>query len=143
MKIQGKEERLVLMATASMLIAFVAYSITTNAMLTQLPPTYTELNVTEPLKIIEDNITKYIFELTFRDGTGKNLMQFPIEPNLRASQLLALLPESDAVSYFDAARNKTVGYVKAFGGIGKNFLIEANKTYEISVTESVNWTFAP
>lgn len=130
------------MATAFLLIAFI-YSITTNAMLTQLPPSYIELNVTEPIKMIEDNITKYVFELNVREGIGKNLVQFPIEPNLRASQLLALIPESDAVSYFDTERRKTVGYVKAFGGIGKNFIIEANRTYELSVTQSVNWSFIP
>jgi hypothetical protein len=136
-----KEAKLLLLAIA-LLTPIIIYSLTTQALLTPMPRSYIELNITLPTKLIENGKATYLFELKFTNGTGKNLIQFPFNPNIKASQLLALIKYADAISYFDQSRNKTIGYITAFGGIGKNFIIEANKTYEISVTKPLNWTYS-
>lgn len=107
---------------------------------------YYNLNESEilfPKNITENNITKYFFELTVKpDGKGKNLIVFPVVPERikTASQLLNLIPYCGAVSYFDENKKKSVGFIAAFGGIGKNFRIIPDTIYEISITRNVNWT---
>ena len=47
-----------------------------------------------------------------------------------ASELVTMYPEIETISY--KGSNETIGYVNVFGGIGVDFLIEENKTYEIN-----------
>lgn len=84
----------------------------------------------------ENGTTKYVFSF-LRDEGGKNIAVFPADLGISAKELLMDMKEIDAITSLE----DNLGYVKAFGGIGKNFLIVANKSYEISVTKSVNYTF--
>jgi hypothetical protein len=51
------------------------------------------------------------------------------------SDLVRLYPEIETISYIEG--NETIGYVNVFGGIGTNFFIEANKSYEIVLSKEV------
>ena len=62
---------------------------------------------------------------------GKNYLD--INKSLLASELIALNPDIEYVSFFDSFLNKSIGYVNYFGGIGENFFIEPGNEYEISV----------
>jgi len=61
---------------------------------------------------------------------GKNL--FSVENPISAKELAMLNPEIETISLKE---NDTIGYVNGyvnvFGGIGKNFILEPGKTYEI------------
>jgi len=138
-----KEVKLVFPVLVFILI-FLIYIRTNYALSTTFHPLNIKLNITKPIKVEHGGNISYIFNLEVRNGIGKNLIQFPFTPkNLRAADILKSLKYADAISYFDPLTNKTVGYVTAFGGIGKNFVIEANKTYEISVRKNITWTYIP
>jgi hypothetical protein len=52
-----------------------------------------------------------------------------------ASELVKIHPEIETITYVQ--ENKTIGYVNILGGIGKDFLIEENKTYEINSKKNI------
>jgi hypothetical protein len=66
---------------------------------------------------------------------GKNYIAFNLTQPFYVKTLIELNPNIEAVSYRQG--NGTYGYVNAFNGIGKNFIIE-NKEYEIIVNQDTN-----
>ncbi len=89
-----------------------------------------------------NNETTYFFELK-KDpaGNGKNKVLFTEFLKVKtAKDLLLAIPAADAVSYYDEEQGKTIGYVSAFGGIGKNFEIIPGMVYEVSVKRDANWS---
>jgi hypothetical protein len=60
---------------------------------------------------------------------GKNYVSF-IQP-MYVREVMKKNTDLETISYFDEEQNKTIGYVRALGGIGKNFLIVPGQTYEI------------
>ena len=68
----------------------------------------------------------YIIELE----QGKNNITFNSEP-VYAKTLIEKNPEIISISYIDEFYNNSVGYVNVFGGIGTNFILIENQTYEI------------
>ena len=98
--------------------------------------------VSVPEVLSSDTGNVYLLELK-KDplGKGKNKVIFPESVKVKtAKDLLLAIPAADAVSYFDNETNETVGYVSAFGGIGKNFAIVPGKEYEISVRRDARWS---
>jgi hypothetical protein len=47
-----------------------------------------------------------------------------------ASDMARAHPEIETITYVEG--NETIGYVNIFGGVGKDFIIEADKIYEIN-----------
>ncbi len=62
---------------------------------------------------------------------GKNMITF--DKVMFVRELVNLNPEIQAVSYYDTGLDSTLGFVNAFGGVGKNFLIAPGRTYEVIV----------
>jgi len=67
---------------------------------------------------------------------GKNAIEFDLGQPIYAETLVKLNPSIEAISYTE--NNKTIGYVNIFGGIGKNFIIEKGKQYEVIVKEDLD-----
>lgn len=67
---------------------------------------------------------------------GKNDVVLNISEPFYVETLIKLNPDIEVVSYKE--ENKTIGYVNVFGGIGKNFIIESGKEYEIIVSKDIN-----
>ncbi len=62
---------------------------------------------------------------------GKNIINTSLEFSpIYVEDLIKLFPDITTVSYTEKERE--VGYVNVFGGIGENFIILPNKTYEIT-----------
>lgn len=60
---------------------------------------------------------------------GKNYISF-----LQASYVKEFMrknPDIEAISFYDPALDKTTGYVRALGGIGKNFILVPGQEYEV------------
>ncbi|MFH1638480.1 MAG: hypothetical protein ABIB71_08695, partial [Candidatus Woesearchaeota archaeon] len=88
--------------------------------------------VVSPVKI---NLTKN------STSFGKNWAGMWANTSLAtASQLLNNVSNADAVTNWNAATQKPEGWIDIWGGIGTNFGILITKGYEVSVTESGNWT---
>jgi len=69
-------------------------------------------------------------------SSGKNYLIF--NQSILASDLIKKNPQIQVISYFDEVKNKSVGYVNIFGGIGTDFLIDQEKIYQIFVdTETI------
>ena len=66
---------------------------------------------------------------------GKNNISFDFAPNLYASDLVKAYPEIISISYIE--NEKSLGYVNVFGGIGKDFPIQGNESYEIIVSKNI------
>ena len=62
-------------------------------------------------------------------GKGKNFVQFNLSEGFYADTLIKLNPAIESISY--RVGNRTIGYVNVFGGVGENFIINSNQTYEI------------
>lgn len=93
-----------------------------------------------PTMYLSQNQTTYLYEFK-KDVHGKNKVLFPENMKVKtARDVLLSIPSADAISYYDEAQKKTIGYVSAFGGIGKNFQIIPGRVYEISVQDNQNWT---
>ncbi|MBN1156144.1 hypothetical protein JXA85_00875 [Candidatus Woesearchaeota archaeon] len=88
------------------------------------------------------NVTVYLLEFTRKpDGYGKSQVSFPTKTKIKyAKDLIDLYPDIDSVSYYDESKETTIGFISAFGGIGKNFKIKKNQIYEVSVKNNVNLT---
>ena len=56
---------------------------------------------------------------------------------MHAKELIRNNPFIESISYFDELSNKTVGFVNAFGGLGKDFLLVPGKEYEISAKKDI------
>jgi hypothetical protein len=92
------------------------------------------ISLVSPIMIIEQEDPGYIIKI----GPGKVLVSFNDSRDLYAKDIILANPEIDYISYTE--ENKTIGYVNIFHGVGKNFLIEENKVYEIFVKEEINLT---
>ena len=85
-------------------------------------------------------ISGIIFAEEFQEGIklseGKNLVYFSeeIKP-IYASDLVKIYPEINAITYYEGDEEK--GYVNVFGGVGENFVVMFNNTYEITVEKEV------
>lgn len=85
----------------------------------------------------------FVFLLSFNSSAGeenviqlhkgKNFVNFNLSNPISVKTLIELNPEIEAVSFFEG--NYTVGYVSAFGGVGKNFFVADNVTYEIFISK--------
>ncbi len=89
----------------------------------------------EPFVVEINGSLSYVFPFQ-RLETGKNRVTFPFSPGLDARQFLQEMPDIDAITSLE----ENSAYIRAFGGIGKNFILEANKSYEVSVVRSANYT---
>jgi hypothetical protein len=49
--------------------------------------------------------------------------------------LVKIYPEINAITYYEGDEEK--GYVNVFGGVGENFVVMFNNTYEITVEKEV------
>ena len=88
-----------------------------------------DTNLRMPTMFLSPNKTTYLYELK-RDVHGKNRVLFPEHMEVEtARDVLLAIPAADAISYYDEAQKKTIGYVSAFGGIGKNFQIVPRRNY--------------
>jgi hypothetical protein len=65
---------------------------------------------------------------------GKNYLSF-YQP-LFVKDFMRKNPDIEALSYFDSNQNKTIGYIRALGGIGKNFIIIPGQEYEIIASKN-------
>jgi hypothetical protein len=76
----------------------------------------------------------------FKEGIklaeGKNVINinFGFNP-FYVEDLVKIYPEITTVTYNDS--EKELGYVNVFGGIGDNFMIYPNQTYEITTRKEV------
>ena len=76
----------------------------------------------------------------FKEGTklseGKNVVNFGtnFEP-FYVKDLINAYPQIETVTYNSTDRE--IGYVNAFGGIGENFIIYPNKTYELTTKREI------
>jgi hypothetical protein len=68
-------------------------------------------------------------------AAGKSYISINVSYLIYARDLVKANPKIDSISYLE--NNRSVGYINIFGGIGKNFLIEKNKIYEISTKEEI------
>lgn len=67
---------------------------------------------------------------------GKNLISLNFDFNpLYVEDLVKIYPEINTVTYNDGLQE--FGFVNAFGGIGDNFIVYSNKTYEITTKKEV------
>lgn len=87
-------------------------------------------------------VTGVIFAEEFKseDGIrlneGKNIFNTSLEfTPIYVEDLIKLFPEIATISYIENEEEK--GYVNVFGGIGENFPILPNMTYEIVSTKEV------
>jgi len=76
----------------------------------------------------------------FKEGIklseGKNVLNISTEFNpLYVEDLVRIYPDITTITYNDS--EKEFGYVNVFGGIGDNFVIYPNKTYEITTRKEV------
>jgi len=73
---------------------------------------------------------------------GKNTLIFNNTEEFYVKSLFDLNEDIEVVSYNVVNRdvNKSIGYIKAFGGVGKNFIVEPNKEYEVIVSENTTVT---
>lgn len=79
-------------------------------------------------------------EFNFNEGIklieGKNIVNTSLELTpIYVEDLIKLFPEIATISYTEDEEEK--GYVNVFGGIGENFPILPNMTYEITSTKEV------
>jgi hypothetical protein len=86
-------------------------------------------------------ISGIIIAEEFKEGIklseGKNIINLSFEFSpLYVKDLVLIYPEISTVTYNES--NQEWGYVNVFGGIGENFVIYPNKTYEITVKQEVN-----
>lgn len=65
---------------------------------------------------------------------GKNEIRFNIS-GVYASDLIKFYPEIETITYRE--ENETIGFVNIFGGIGVNFMLESNRTYEINSNKNI------
>jgi hypothetical protein len=76
------------------------------------------------------------FKEGIRLSEGKNVINISFEFNpFYVEDLVKIYPEITTVTYNDSTQEW--GYVNAFGGIGYNFLIYPNQTYEITTRKEV------
>ncbi len=85
-------------------------------------------------------ISGIIFAEEFKVGTklfeGKNVILFESDLSpIYVSELIKRYPEIATVTSNESEIEK--GYVNVFGGVGEDFIIYPNKTYEITVQKEV------
>jgi len=70
-------------------------------------------------------------------NVGKNILNTTeYFPPIYASEFLKEHAEIQSISFNEYGNS--YGYVRAFGGIGTNILIESGRIYEIQATEPIN-----
>lgn len=66
---------------------------------------------------------------------GKNKISFNVT-NMYARDIVKAYPKSiESITYKQG--NESYGFVNVFGGIGKNFALEENKSYEINSKKNI------
>jgi len=60
--------------------------------------------------------------------------------NLRAKDMMHVIPELTKISYYDEVSGKYVGYVSLFGGLGTNFVIKPDVEYSLAFNNSIDAT---
>jgi hypothetical protein len=85
-------------------------------------------------------ISGIIIAEDFKEGIklaeGKNVINISFEFNpFYVEDLIKIYPEIATVTYNDSKQE--FGYVNAFGGIGNNFVIYPNRTYEIITKQEI------
>lgn len=85
-------------------------------------------------------ISGIILAEDFKEGIklyeGKNVINMSIEFNpIYVKDLIKIYPEIQTITYNDSEQE--MGYVNVFGGIGENFVIFPNKTYEITTKQEI------
>lgn len=68
---------------------------------------------------------------------GKNNINLTNQQSFYANQLILLNPDIEVISYYDPYTNRDVYYVNAFGGVGRNFLINSGVNYEVYVKKNL------
>ncbi len=66
---------------------------------------------------------------------GKNNLTISSVTYIDARSLVEIYPEIEVISY--EFEGNSIGYVNVFNGIGKNFILEYNKTYEIISSKNI------
>ena len=89
-------------------------------------------------------ITGIIFAEDFNEGIklneGKNTVNFSFEFSpIYVGDLIKAYPEITTITYTES--EEEIGYVNVFGGIGENFVIYPNKTYEITTNKGGSFKF--
>ena len=84
------------------------------------------------IMLISFMAAEVFFKIEIEEGKNKIILDSDIG---YASDLIKLYPEIETISYKDG--NKTIGFVNAFGGIGNDFMLESNKTYEVNSNKNI------
>lgn len=69
-------------------------------------------------------------------NSGKNIITFNNNQPFHVKAFIKLNPDIEVISFNE--ENQTIGYINIYGGIGEDFLIDKNKTYEIIVGEEID-----
>ncbi len=67
---------------------------------------------------------------------GKNLVNWSINQEISAKQLIINYPDIRTITYYDE-NNESHGFVNIFSGIGENFVLVAGNQYQIDTKEEV------
>ena len=65
---------------------------------------------------------------------GKNIIMFNMTEPFYVKTLFNMNENIESVSF--QINNKSIGYVRAFGGVGENFIIYPDKEYEVIVSKN-------
>lgn len=73
---------------------------------------------------------------------GKNNVVFNNTEKFYVKDLFEINENVEVVSYnvVEEGVNKSVGYIRAFGGVGENFIVESDKEYEIVASKNTTIT---
>jgi hypothetical protein len=66
---------------------------------------------------------------------GKNNLSIQVVTYIDVRSLVEIYPEIEVISY--EKNGKSIGYVNVFNGIGRNFILEYNKTYEVISSKNI------
>ena len=84
---------------------------------------------------LKNELTDF-YTIPLQKGQNSLLINFSLERFVYAADIIYFNPDVEVISFQES--NKTIGYVNVFGGIGKNFMIEQNKTYEVISSRKIN-----
>ncbi len=82
------------------------------------------------------NDVNEFYSLEIDEGVNNLTINYSLQRIIHVSEIIYYNPEIEVISYQE--NDKTIGYVNIYGGIGKNFIIEQNKTYEIISSMQTN-----
>lgn len=82
--------------------------------------------------LVQFMIAEKFLKVEISEGKNNIFMNYSLG---HASDLTKLYPEIETITYEEDGEK--IGYVNVFGGIGKDFLLEPNKTYEINSNKNI------